>query len=206
MSRLLHIVASPRGAASRTLALANLFVDKWKARHPEGVVEEIDLFKESLPELHAETVQGKYVLMGGREIPPELQGRWDAIVAQINRFQSADEILISSPMWNFTVPYKLKHYLDVIMQPRHLYRFTGSGFEGLAKPKRAFVVTSRGGDYSPDGPAAAYDKLDPYLAQALGFIGIADVTFFDAQGMDTGEANMKKGFDAAAGKIADFAL
>lgn len=202
MNRLLHVTASPRGPLSRTLTLASIFLERFRARHPEAVVDELDLFREKLPELVAETVRGKYFLMGGKEIPPELKGQWDAIVGHINRFQSADAVLISSPMWNFGPPYVLKHYLDVILQPRYLFRYGPNGVEGLAKARRAFVITTRGGDYTAGGPAAAFDQLDPYLRQILGFIGIPEVTFLDAQPMDAGgEATMKQRFDETADKI-----
>ena len=33
------------------------------------------------------------------------------------RLDLAERVLISTPMWNFGIPYKLKHWLDIINQP-----------------------------------------------------------------------------------------
>ena len=42
---------------------------------------------------------------------------WDEVNDHIKHFDSFDKILVSSPMWNYSVPYPLKHYLDIIVQP-----------------------------------------------------------------------------------------
>lgn len=87
-------------------------------------------------------------------------------------------------MWNFSVPFVLKHYIDVIMQPKYLFRYTEAGPEGLVKGKKMVVVTSRGGDYGPDSPVRAYDHQEPYLRTIFGLAGITDITFVNAQPMD----------------------
>ena len=51
-------------------------------------------------------------------------------------------------MWNFTIPYKLKHYIDVIMEAGILFQFTENGVERLTKDEKIFCVTSRGNNYS----------------------------------------------------------
>ena len=56
----------------------------------------------------------------------------------------------------------------------------------------ACPVTSRGGDYGPDSPAKALDLLEPYLRTVLGFIGIRDVSFVNAQPMDMGGPAMRE--------------
>lgn len=89
-------------------------------------------------------------------------------------------------MWNFSVPYSLKHYLDVIVQPKYLFQYTQTGVEGLGKNKKMIVITSRGGDYSiPD--TRAFDHQEPYLRAIFGFVGITNIQFINAQPMDMGE-------------------
>ncbi|MCX7003005.1 MAG: NAD(P)H-dependent oxidoreductase [bacterium] len=111
---------------------------------------------------------------------------WEAIVAQITRFLAADAYLISTPMWNFGIPYALKHYLDVIVQPKYLFRYTAQGPVGLALNKRMLVVSARGGDYSADSPYHACDFVEPYLRTVFEFVGISDLTFINAQPLDAG--------------------
>lgn len=183
MKKLLHIVATPRGGESRTLRVTGAFLEVFRERHPDWVIEELDLCKEALPSLTVERVGGKYVLLGGRDLHGELKDAWQDIIAHIERFMSADAYLISTPMWNFSIPYVLKQYIDVIVQPKYLFRYTGSGVEGLVKNKKMVVITSRGGDYSSPETRRS-DFQEPYLRFIFGFVGITDVSFVVAQPMD----------------------
>ncbi len=122
--KLLHIIASPREEESRTLAVSKTFIAALKEKHPDLVIDELNLYKDKLPGLTAERVDGKYVLLSGKELSPELKKAWQDIVRHIERFLAADTYLISTPMWNFSIPYVLKHYIDIIVQPRYLFRYT----------------------------------------------------------------------------------
>jgi len=185
--KLLHIIATPRAGESRTLQVSQAFLKAFTEKHPDWVIEELDLSQEQLPSLTAKHAAGKYILLGGQDLSGELKDAWQEIIAQIERFKSADAYLISAPMWNFSIPYPLKHYLDVILQPKYLFRYTVSGVEGLVKNKSLVVITSRGGDYSlPEARGA--DFQEAYLRFTFGFIGITEITFINAQPMDMGEA------------------
>ncbi len=184
MKKLLHIVATPRGDESSTLRVSGAFLEALKKKYPDCRVDTLDLATEKLPELTAKRIDGKYALLSGKDLSPELQKAWEEIVGHIERFLSADAYLVSSPMWNFSIPYTLKHYIDVILQPKYLFRYTDKGPEGLVKGKKMMIITSRGGDYSPGSPFHAYDYQEPYLKTGFGFTGITDITFINAQPMD----------------------
>jgi len=184
MNKLLHIIATPRGEDSRTLKIARSFLENFKKKYPSCIIEEINLFKEPLQDLTVKIVSGKYVLLGGKDLSGELKSSWENVLREIERFLSADGYLISTPMWNFSIPYVLKHYIDIILQPKYLFRYTAAGVEGLAKNKKMIVVTSRGGEYGAGSPMKAYDYQEPYLRTAFGFIGIKDISFIIAQPMD----------------------
>lgn len=186
MNRLLHIIASPRGSLSRTLTLSASFLEEIRKKHPRLIIDELDLHTEALPDMFSETVSGKYVLLEGKSIPAELKPRWKEIEAHINRFMAANIILLSTPMWNFGMPYRLKHYFDVIVQPRHLFYYGENGVVGLARGKRVFVISTRGGDYSESSPIRSYDHLEPHLRVIFDFIGVSDPVFFNSEPMDTG--------------------
>ena len=109
---------------------------------------------------------------------------WRDIEQAIARFLSADAYLISTPMWNFSIPHVLKHYIDVIVQPKYLFRYTDKGVEGLAKNKKMVIITSRGGDYSASSPFHANDYQEPYLRAIFSLVGITDIVFINAQPMD----------------------
>jgi FMN-dependent NADH-azoreductase len=192
MNKLLHIIATPRGQESRTLKVSNEFLQVFARKHPDCQIEELNLYKQELPALTAKNLEGKYVLLGGGDLTGKLRNAWNEIEYHISHFLSADGYLISTPMWNFGIPYVLKHYIDVIVQPKHLFRYTPSGPEGLAKNKKMAVITSRGGDYSAGSPFRAFDHQEPYLRTVFGFVGITDMQFVHAQPMDAGGADIQR--------------
>ncbi len=185
MGKLLHIIASPREEESRTLQVSEVFLSAFKERHPDWVIDELNLMKEEIPALSMKRVDGKYVLLEGKDLFGDLKESWEDILAHINRFLSADVYVISTPMWNFHIPYMLKHYIDVIVQPKYLFQYTEKGIEGLVKNKKMVVVTSRGGQYSSK-ERQAMNFQEPYLLAVFGFIGIEDITFIKAEPMDKG--------------------
>lgn len=196
MKKLLHIIATPRGEESRTLKVSNVFLDTFKEKHTDWVIDELDLSKEELPSLTVKRVDGKFILLGGKDLYGDMKESWMDIISHIERFTSADAYLISTPMWNFGIPYTLKHYIDIIVQPKYLFRYTANGVEGLVKNKKMVVISSSGGEYASEETRGA-DFQEPYLRFVFGFIGITDVTFVKAEPMDMGEEMQKQRIKAA---------
>lgn len=207
MKKLLHIIATPRGDDSRTLKVSQAFLEALSKKNPDCKIDELNVATDSLPSLTLKMIYGKYVLLGGKEFTEKLKEAWNPIERHIERFLLADGYLISTPMWNFSIPYPLKQYIDLIVQPKYLFRYTEKGVEGLAKNRKMVVITSRGGDYSPGTPSFAYDFQEPYLRAIFGLVGITDITFINTQPMDAmGEIVQKEKIEAAkelAKKIAD---
>ncbi len=197
MKRLLHIIATPRGSESNTLSVSEVFLEEFKAIYPEWQIDTLNLFEETLPPLTVQQVNGKYELLSGKSLSEETQAVWDQILQHINRFITADLFLISTPMWNLSIPYKLKQYIDTIFQPRYLFRYTSKGVEGLVKNKKMVIVTSRGGDYR-EPPMKSFDLQEPYLRAAFGFVGITDITFVNAQALHAGDPDVRKSFHEKA--------
>lgn len=207
MKKLLHIIATPRSQESRTLQVSAAFLESFRKKYPQCQVDELNVTTEPFPSLTVKIISGKYVLLSGGELAEELKDAWKNIEYHINRFLSADGYLVSTPMWNFSIPYSLKHYIDIIIQPKYLFRYTDKGVEGLVKNKKMAVIASRGGDYSEASPFHAYDFQEPYLRAVFGFVGITDITFVNAQPMDAlGPEVQKEKIEAAkalARKIVD---
>ena len=205
MKKLLHIIATPRGEESRTLKVSNVFLDTFREKHADWVIDELDLTKESLPSLTVKRVDGKYVLLGGKDLSGDMKESWQDIISHIERFMSADAYLISTPMWNFSIPYTLKQYIDTIVQPKYLFRYTSNGVEGLVKNKKMVVITSSGGEYVSEEARKA-DFQEPYLRFVFGFVGITDMVFVKAEPMGIGEDIQKqriKNAQETAKKIAN---
>ena len=181
MKKLLHVVATPRAEESRTLKVTEAFLEEFTKTHVGCQVDTFNVCTEPLPELTVRLLDGKYVLLGGKDLTGALRDSWKPIRAHIQRFREADGYLLSTPMWNFSIPYYLKHYIDVIVQPKYLFQYTESGPEGLVKGKKMVVITSRGGDYGLESAFNLYDLQEPYLKTVFGFVGITDITFVNAQ-------------------------
>lgn len=173
MSHLLYIEASPRKQRSSSIEVSRHFLDVYRAAHPEDTVEVLDLWAKPLPPFDGFTIDAKYAVLHGQSFTLEQKAAWEAVVALANHFKSADKFLISLPMWNFGIPYILKHYLDLILQPGLTFGFDpAKGYFGLVNGKKAAVVYSRGGAYGTGTGAEGYDQQVRYLTQALGFVGL----------------------------------
>ncbi len=175
MSKLLYIEASPRKARSKSILVANAFLEAYRAAHPSDQVVTLDLWDKALPEFDGFTIDAKYQVMNGKSFTQEQQTAWNAVVALCDEFKDADKYVMSLPMWNFGIPYKLKHYIDLIAQPGQTFSFSPeTGYSGLVTGKPIVTIYARGGSYSAGG-AQGMDYQTSYLEMLLGFIGFKDI-------------------------------
>lgn len=176
MARLLYVESSPRKDRSASVAVARAFVDEYLRTHPDDGVDTLDLWAEDLPPFDGMALDAKYRILYGKSPGPEHEEAWGAVRAVIDRFTAADKYLFSLPMWNFGVPYRLKHYVDVLVQPTYTFSFSPKeGYRGLVTGKPAAVVYARGGAYPPGTPGEGMDFQKRYVELVLGFIGFTDV-------------------------------
>lgn len=176
MAKLLHIVASPRGNRSASITVAKHFIDSYLARHSGDTVETFDLWRAGLPEFDGATIDAKYAVLHGQKHTPEQLQAWQTVVKIADHFKSADKYVFSLPMWNFGIPYKLKHFIDVLVQPGLTFSFSPeAGYKGLVTGKAIVAVYARGGAYGAGSGMEAYDAQSPYFKQALGFIGFTNI-------------------------------
>lgn len=179
MSTLLYILASPRGQRSYSTQAADAFVTAYREAHPADQVKTLNVFTENLPNFDGFTLQAKYSIMHGQKHNPQEVAAWKAVETAIEEFKAADKYLFAVPMWNFGIPYRLKHYLDVILQPGYTFAFDPQkGYSGLVTGKPVVGIYARGGAYPAGTPAEAYDFQRRYLELALGFIGFTDIKSF----------------------------
>ena len=176
MARLLYIEASPRKERSTSIAVAKAFLESYRAFHPDDEVDTWDLWATQLPEFDGDTINAKYQILHGLEHTPAQETAWEAVTDIFDRFNGADKYLLSLPMWNFGIPYKLKHFIDVITQPGLAFSFSPeTGYKGLVTGKPIAVVYARGGEYTNSEQAKAMDFQKPYVELLLGFIGFTDI-------------------------------
>jgi FMN-dependent NADH-azoreductase len=210
MSELLYIKASPMGELSYSIAVADAFVDAYLQAHPDDKVRIVDIFKERLPAFDFKAASAKYKIMHNKEHSPEDRRIWSGIVSIIEEFKSADKYVIAVPMWNFSIPYRLKQYIDIIVQPGYTFTVDNAGnYQGLVKDRPVFVAYARGGEYPPGTAGEAFDLQKKYLELILGFMGLSDVRSIVveptlAKGKDVAEQKRTEAIEKARQMAKDF--
>jgi FMN-dependent NADH-azoreductase len=187
MSNILLIESSARQQGSVSRQLSEQFIAQWQAAHPADQVTVRDLALQPVPHLDSN-------LLGGWMTPSEQQSAAEqAALARSNKLTeellAADVLVLAAPMYNFAIPSTLKAWLDHVLRAGVTFKYTDTGPQGLLSGKRAFVLTSRGGIYAGSG----LDHQEPYLRQALGFIGIHEVNFIHAEGQSMGAQTAEQG-------------
>ena len=198
MSKLLYIQASPRGERSYCIRTADAFIDAYKKEHPDDRIVTLNVFDEKIPAFNGFAVQAKYAVMHGKEHTKEQLKAWQSVEKLIEQFKSADKYVLAVPMWNFSIPYRLKLYIDNLVQPGYTFTYSQEkGYEGLAGGKPFLVVYSRGGQYQAGSGAEAFDLQKKYVELILGFIGFEDTKSIIV------EPTLQGGPDIAQEKLAD---
>ncbi|MFJ5297944.1 FMN-dependent NADH-azoreductase [Pseudomonas sp. NPDC088368] len=144
MPHLLYIESSPRKQRSATIEVAKAFIDAWQAQHTIATVDTLDVWNEPLPAFDGATLDAKYAGIQGVECTPEQAAAWARITELAERFVKADIILFGVPMWNFGIPYTLKHLIDVVSQKDLLFTFDERGLNGLLGGRKVVVIAARG--------------------------------------------------------------
>ncbi|WP_104202807.1 FMN-dependent NADH-azoreductase [Billgrantia saliphila] len=178
MPTLLHIASSPRKHRSASLEVARAFVSDYRACMPHVQVTDLDLWETELPEFDAHAMAAKYAGLEGIPLTASQQQAWDRLHQLASHLHEADLLLFSIPIWNFSIPYRLKHFIDLVSQKDILFSFDPEkGFSGLLTGKKAIVIYARGLSYVADSftPAPEFDYQKSYFEQWLKFVGIKEV-------------------------------
>jgi FMN-dependent NADH-azoreductase len=177
MTTLLHISSSPRGTSSESLRIASVFSEVYRETHPDVTVEHWDLWDGSLPDF-ATGANAKMTVFGGGT-PEGAEGEaWGAARRTFERFDAADRLLFSVPMWNGGVPYVLKQLIDVVSQPGWVFGVDATaGYTGLlaGRGKRAAVIYTSAVWGPGVGPEFGNDFQSTYLTDWLRWTGIGDI-------------------------------
>ena len=179
MAQLLYVEASPRKDRSASIEVSRAFLEAYRAANPRDEIETLDIWALELPSFNGEALAAKYAGINGVPLTTEQMAVWDGIRGLAAPFLAADKLLLAVPLWNFGIPYRLKHLIDLISQKDILFSFDGTGFRGLLKARKAAVVYARGLDYlsaTSSTPATTYDFQKPYMETWLRLIGITSIS------------------------------
>jgi FMN-dependent NADH-azoreductase len=177
MPKLFHLNCSPR-TDSESDAGARVFLDRFRKARPDWDIDVMNLWRDHLPEFDGYVLEAKYARMNGRAFTDSQRDAFAVAERIAVRLALADRVLISTPMWNFSIPYKLKQWFDVIVQPGLTFRFDpATGYQPLLKDRPTIVIIASGGDFVTGMNRGRTDMATPYLREALRFIGVSNVRF-----------------------------
>jgi FMN-dependent NADH-azoreductase len=178
---LLHVIGSPRTGRSASRQVANAFTDVWKEQHPDGIVDELNVWEIDLPVFDGPVLEAKYAGIEGRPLDPAQADAWRTVDTLAERFRQANVILFSVPMWNFGIPYRLKHLIDVISQKDVLFTFDERGLNGLLGGRTVVTIAARGVQLGADFPPDQFDFQSAYLTMWSRMVGITDVRVINVE-------------------------
>lgn len=175
MKTLLRIDASIRKKGSFSRSVGNFFQSQWNLKNPHGRIINRDLSEQLIPHMNLQLTEAFYL----DENATEILSLSDQIIAEV---QACDTLLITSALYNFSLPSNLKSYVDHLVRINKTFSQASDGQNsGLLKNKEAIIITSKGGIYK--GTNYKYlDFQDQYLRAILNFIGIQQTAIFSIEG------------------------
>lgn len=183
MAKLLHIQGSPRGNRSRSNNIVEKFISTYKTKNDKDDVELLDVWASPLPDFDGAMLDAKYAVISGDNETDEQKSAWSEVQQLFDQFNSADKYLITVPMWNFGIPYRLKQYIDIITQPGMAWSYSPEeSYKGLLKNKSVVVIYTSGDRYGQGTGFEAFDLQKPYINLWLNFIGISNVIELKLEG------------------------
>jgi FMN-dependent NADH-azoreductase len=191
--KLLHIDSSVLGPHSVSRQVSAAIVDRLRLETPNLAITYRDL--SSTPLAH---LSGSH-LAAAQGAPAEAALAQDLAAGQavLEEFLAADIVVLGAPMYNFTIPSQLKAWIDRIVVAGKTFKYGALGPEGLAGNKRVIIAVSRGGFYGAGTPMAVGEHLETYLRWVFGFIGVTNLEFIPADGIQMGPEHREKALAGA---------
>jgi FMN-dependent NADH-azoreductase len=191
--KLLHIDSSVLGPHSVSRQVSAAVVDRLRQATPGLEIVYRDLTSTPLAHLSGSHLAAAQ----GAAADAALQQDLTAGQAVLEEFLATDIVVLGAPMYNFTIPSQLKAWIDRIVVAGKTFKYDAQGVEGLAGNKRVIIAISRGGFYGTDTPAAAGEHLETYLRWVFGFIGVKNLEFISADGVQVGPEHREKALAGA---------
>jgi FMN-dependent NADH-azoreductase len=182
MSIVLFVKANDREIEQAvSVKLYHAFLESYKISHPDDKIIELDLFKEDLPYLNADMINGNFKAARGMDLTIAERSAVEVSGKYMDQFLAADKVVFGFPLWNLTIPAVLHTFLDYLNQAGKTFKYTSEGPIGLVPEKKVGLLTSRGGIYS-DGPASAAEMSFNYIRNIMMFFGITDIVSVIVEG------------------------
>jgi len=177
MKTLLRIDTSTRNTDSHSRDLANRFEEQYKVKHVQTDISYRDLTTSDIPHVSQAFIDAMFTPSESRN--DEMKETLVLSAKLIAELKSAETVLLSVPMFNFTIPSVLKAYIDHITRVGETFSMDETGFKGLVTGKKLVIVAAYGADFSE---MKAMDFVEPYLKSIFGFLGFTDIHYFAIEG------------------------
>ena len=174
IKHVLRIDSSARPNESVSRRLGDEVVRRLASRHPNLQIDHVDL-SAGMAHIDADWIGANFTPPAQRDA--EARARLadsDVAVAKLIR---ADAIVLTAPVYNFSVPSALKAWIDHVCRAGLTFRYTADGPQGLVVDKPVFLAMASGG--VPFG--SDVDFASTYLKQVFAFIGLEDVRLIGAE-------------------------
>lgn len=196
MKNVLRITASILGEGSVSSELMDNLLAKLGAGTSLDVIER-NFIDQAIPHLDGPWLAALSTLEADRSSEEQAKAAFsDQLVAEL---LMADVLVIGLPMYNFSVPSMLKAWVDHIARAGVTFKYTENGAVGLLEGKKVYLVAAMGGIHE----TSATDFLRPYMKHIMAFIGLSDVEFITADGLNMGPERREQGLNDARNQIAD---
>lgn len=194
--KILQINGSARTEGAHSTRIADRISERLLQEYSDASLEVLDLSVNPVPVFDEDAIQAVFTPADART--PEQQQRAAQSMTLVEQLRSADVLVLGVPMYNFGISSQLKDWIDNVSINQETFRYTANGPVGLLENKRALVGFARGGLYR--GTEA--DTQTPYFKAWLKFVGIEDVQFIYAEGLNMGEEANRSGFTIAEQDLA----
>ena len=181
----LHICANPKpteDSASKQLAIT--FFSKLIEIDPDIEITNVDLYQDPPPYLSYSAIRGFWypITIEGYSATSDEQTAMEYAQEQGRMFKAADVLVLTMPMWNYTVPAIMKAWMDQVFTPGNIFTMDkAEGIKPLHRIRKVILLVSSGGVYKE---ADERDALTSQVEHLFSWVGIKDVGIAWADGQD----------------------
>ncbi|RKF22224.1 FMN-dependent NADH-azoreductase [Alginatibacterium sediminis] len=191
MKNLLRIDSSLFGENGVSSQLASHLQVQLEQKHPDLETQLLNFSQSPVPHLAGDFIGALSTELEQRsQEQQQLVAYADDLIAQL---KNADALIITAPMYNFTIPSMLKSWFDYIARAGETFSYTEQGPKGLLANIPVYVISTRGGKHS----GAAYDTMETYIRTMLNFVGLDQVHVIYAEGLAMGDEARESGINQA---------
>lgn len=182
--KMLAIDSSILGSYSATRELTKKFIELWQEKHPETELIYRDLNSEPINHLSGAILSAAQQNLN--DLTPELAKEVRLSNLLITEFLEADILVLGAPMYNFNIPSQLKAWIDRVVVAGRTFKYTEQGPQGLAGKKTVYIFSARGGVYFNNEAMKSFEHQESYLTSVFHLVGITDLQFIRAEGVNLG--------------------